>query len=162
MNRILLGLLLSLVPAIAGAQNQDYPGYIGVYVYEGNGGMQIDGFIRGTPAQALANNGEISRGDTIVELADRRTTTLAELHRARNSFGLDEEAMMVLRDRRGNHYHVWVSRNPATAKAEARADSIRYGGAGKGDGEKVRRKQGGDDAGDDAPQEGPKVRPKTK
>jgi hypothetical protein len=110
--------ICGLFAAPAGAQNPDYPGYLGVMVVEGNGGMQIRGFIRDTPAEMLAQDGNISRNDTIVKLAGRPTRTLQELRAARNRIPDGKEAKMVLRS--GNEfYHVWISRSEAVAAAMA-------------------------------------------
>lgn len=117
---LLFGFLVSLggVASSAAAQNPDYPGYLGVMVVEGNGGMQIRGFIRNTPAEELAKDGNISRNDTIVKLAGRPTRTLQELRAARNRIPEGKEAKMVLRS--GNElYHVWISRSEAVAAAAA-------------------------------------------
>lgn len=108
----------SLFAAPAVAQNPDYPGYLGVMVVEGNGGMLIRGFIRDTPAEMLAQDGNISRNDTIVKLGGRPTRTLQELRAARNRIPEGKEAKMVLRS--GNDlYHVWISRSEAVAAAIA-------------------------------------------
>ncbi len=116
------------------AQNTDYPGYLGVYVVEGNAGMQITGFIRETPAESLADDGEISRGDTILRVGGRTTSTHRQLLDARNRIPVDKEAKMILRDRRGGTYYVWISRNPAAAAyGRAAADAFRAGGRGTGD-----------------------------
>lgn len=108
----------------ASAQNPNYPGYLGVMVVEGNGGMLIRGFIRDTPAEQLAQDGNISRNDTIVKLGGRPTRTLQELRMARNRIPDGKEAKMVLRSG-GEFYHVWISRSEATAAAAAL-----YGSAG--------------------------------
>lgn len=117
---LVFGILVSLcsfaAPAVA--QNPNYPGYLGVMVVEGNGGMLIRGFIRDTPAEMLAQDGNISRNDTIVKLGGRPTRTLQELRTARNRIPDGKEAKMVLRS--GNdYYHVWISRSEAVAAAAA-------------------------------------------
>jgi hypothetical protein len=104
--------------APASAQNPNYPGYLGVMVVEGNGGMLIRGFIRDTPAEMLAQDGNISRNDTIVKLGGRPTRTLQELRMARNRIPDGKEAKMVLRSG-GEFYHVWISRSEAVAAAAA-------------------------------------------
>lgn len=127
------------------ADNPDFPGYLGVYVVEGNSGMQITSFIRDTPASQLSAAGEINTGDTIVRLAGRNTETLQALRQARNQIPMDKEAKMILRDRRGQSYYVWISRNEAMAAAAAPgsaapgaprgaapADTFRSGGRGTG------------------------------
>jgi len=109
----------------ASAQNPNYPGYLGVMVAEGNGGMQIRSFIPDTPAEQLAMDGNIVRNDTIVKLAGRPTRTLQELRAARNQIPYGKEAKMVLRS--GNdYYHVWISRSEAVAAAAV------YGSANPG------------------------------
>lgn len=130
------------------AQNTNYPGYLGVFVQEANGGMQITGFIRRTPAAALANQGEISSRDVITKLAGKPTRTLNELKAARNSIPEGKEAKMVLRSG-GQSYHVWIARNEAAAAAAAAPDQFYRGGAGEGDDEDIRDARGrGDNSGD--------------
>jgi hypothetical protein len=113
-----VGLVLStaLAAGSASAQNPNYPGYLGVMVVEGNGGMLIRGFIRDTPAEMLAQDGNISRNDTIVKLGGRPTRSLQELRFARNRIPEGKEAKMVLRSG-GELYHVWISRSEAMAAA---------------------------------------------
>jgi len=94
------------------AQNENYPGYIGVFVVEGNGGMKITGFIQDTPAAALAEEGGLNRNDTIVKLGGRLTRSLSELKFARNRIPEGQDAKMLLRNSQG-YYHVWISRSPA-------------------------------------------------
>ncbi|MCE9605527.1 MAG: hypothetical protein K8U03_11595 [Planctomycetia bacterium] len=107
---------LCFVAEAASAQNPDYPGYLGVYVVEGNGGMRISNFIRNTPAAELAQQGNIARNDTITKLGGRPTRTLQELRVARNRIPEGKEAKMVLKS--GNeYYHVWIGRSEATAAA---------------------------------------------
>lgn len=127
--------------ATASGQNPDFPGYLGVYVVEGNSGMRITGFIEDTPAWELADLGGINRGDTIVKLGGRSTQTLSQLRSARNRIPLDQEAKMILRGPQGLYY-VWISRSPAVAamslpqaRAAAPADAgdrIMRGGRGEG------------------------------
>jgi hypothetical protein len=136
-------LTLGMAARGAWADNPNFPGYLGVYVVESNGGMQITSFIRDTPAAALAASGEINRGDTIVRLAGRNTRTLQQLLQARNSIPMDKEAKMVLRDRFGQAYYVWISRNEPTAAAAAPADTFRRGGAGEGSEGDFRDRPGG-------------------
>jgi len=102
-------LLTLLILALAKAADTE-PGYLGVYVSPVRGGMQITAFIKGTPAGQLEASGEMSRGDLIVKLAGRSIASLEDLKAARGLIKPGEEAKMVLRDRRGNIYHVWVSR----------------------------------------------------
>lgn len=141
LNVLLAMLVLGIAQvSVVHAQNPNFPGYLGVYVVESTGGMQITGFIRDTPAAALAEFGDISSGHTIVRLGGRATRTLGELHAARNRIPLDKEAKMILRDRRGDYYYVWISRSPAVAAAQARGaapmrgapDEFRKGGRGTG------------------------------
>ena len=135
----LLAMGASVVGAnLCQAQNADFPGYLGVYVVEGDDGMQITGFIRDTPAAGLAKQGGIRQNETITRLAGRPTRTLTELRKARNLIPLEKEAKMVLLDRRGNLKHVWISRNPPTYAGPGRAamaapDTFHEGGAGAGD-----------------------------
>ena len=127
--------------ATASGQNPDFPGYLGVYVVEGNNGMRITGFIEDTPAWELADLGGINRGDTIVKLGGRSTQTLSQLRSARNRIPLDQEAKMILRGPQGLYY-VWISRSPAVAamslpqaRSAAPADAgdrITRGGRGEG------------------------------
>lgn len=166
MNRssMLMAGLLLLLPGVLFAQgpNQDYPGYLGVFVVEGNGGMTITGFIDDTPARALADNGEINRKDTIIKLAGKPTPTLKRLRQARNSFLPNQKARMVLQEPNGNRYHVWITRNPATAAIVKPADSFSAAAEGDGDGPDVLPADEGD--GDDSNEnegdgEGPDVVP---
>ena len=113
-STLALTVALSSLASFASAQNPDYPGYLGVYVQEGNGGMRITSFIRNTPAEALAKQGDISRGDTIVRLGGRPTRTLTELRAARNRIPDGKEAKMILASG-GAMYHVWISRSEAVA-----------------------------------------------
>ena len=108
------------------AQNPDYPGYLGVYVMEGNGGMRITNFIRNTPAAALARQGDIRTNDTIIKLGGRPTRTLSELRSARNLIPDGKEAKMILSSR-GRTYHVWISRSEAVAAAYGAAGSAQPG-----------------------------------
>jgi len=154
---------LSSLASSASAQNPDYPGYLGVYVQEGNGGMRITSFIRNTPAETLAKQGDIRRGDTIVRLGGRPTRTLTELRAARNRIPDGKEAKMILSSG-GAMYHVWISRSEAVAAAaapgasgsaqprSAAPDRFYKGGAGEGDEGDFRDARGG--AGAPAPDEG--------
>jgi hypothetical protein len=128
----------------ATAQNQEFPGYIGVYVNEGNFGMQIANFIRQTPAARLANTGNISVGETIVRLAGMDTQTLQELRQARNRIPYGREGKMILRRPNGTFHTVWISRNEpvaaapagrfgAAAPTAAAPDEFRAGSEGRGD-----------------------------
>lgn len=133
-------------PAMSHAQNPNYPGYLGVYVLPSGGGMRIDSFIPRTPAQELNAAGGIGHNDTILRLGGRATGSLAELRQARDRIPMNMEAKMVLRDRSGDIYHVWISRNvaarPARAGAapKAMADTFRKGGRGYGGDENFRER----------------------
>jgi hypothetical protein len=134
MNRMTIASVLALsalsaVGSSAYGQNQNYPGYLGVYVVEGNGGMRISGFIPDTPAEQLAFDGGLDRYDTIVRLGGRPTRSLSELRFARNRIPDGQEAKMVLRTRQGDYYYVWIARSPAVAMAIAPGQ---YGSAGPG------------------------------
>jgi hypothetical protein len=157
-SSILLASLLFLSPSLLFAQDNDYAGYLGVFVVEGNGGMTITGFIDDTPAKALSENGEISRKDTIIKLAGKPTTTLKRLRQARNSFLPSQKARMVLQEPNGNRYHVWITRNPATAAAARPADSFSRAHEGDGDGPDVVPVEEGDGDGD-SDGDGPDVVP---
>jgi len=112
-----VGSLVGLgVPATASAQNPNFPGYLGVYVVEGNGGMRITNFIRNTPAEGLALQGDIRRNDVIVKLGGRPTRTLQQLREARNRIPDGQEAKMVLYSG-GQAYYVWIARSEAVAAA---------------------------------------------
>jgi hypothetical protein len=111
---ICAALLLSASGSLAQAQNPDYPGYLGVYVAEGNGGMRITGFIDGTPADELAGAGEIDFNDTILSLNGRATRTLGQLKAARNNIPDGYEAKMVFRTSRGVVRHCWIGRSEST------------------------------------------------
>jgi len=136
---------------LAYGQNQNYPGYLGVYVVEGNGGMRINGFIADTPAEQLALDGGLNRYDTIVSLGGRFTRSLSELRYARNRIPEGVDAKMVLRTRQGNVYHVWIGRSPAVAMAIAPGQygSAGPGAANPGAGAPDRFYRGGDGQGDD-------------
>lgn len=127
---LLFGLLAANVNP-ANGQNPYFPGYLGVYVMNGDRGMTITGFIRNTPARALAEQGRLSRQDTILRLGGMPTRTLSELQSARNCIPPGKEGKMVLRDRWGGYYHVWISRSDSVAAASAPAE-FRDGGAGVG------------------------------
>jgi len=143
-------LLVGLLSLISGTvmANDDYPGYLGVYVVEGNGGMTITGFIEDTPARALADSGEINRQDTIIKLAGKPTPTLKRLRQARNSFLPHQKARMVLQEPNGNRYHVWITRNAATAADSRPADSFSAAQEGDGDGPDVAPIEGGEGEGE--------------
>lgn len=140
-----LALLSGLVfAAESRGQNQDYPGHLGVFVMPDNYGMQIQGFIRDTPAEALAQAGDLARRDTIVRLGGQRTRSLQELIWARNRIPEGKEAKMVMKDRSGGVYHVWIWRSDAVAMTpgpgfgRAQASSappvqMRVGGRGEGE-----------------------------
>lgn len=121
-----------LAPGILRAQNPNYPGYLGVYVEENDGGMQIIGFILRTPAARLAALGELNRYDTIVKLAGHRTQSLAELRWARNTIPFGKEGKMVLRTPSDSFYFVWISRNRPGVYGAVAPDEIRPGGVGPG------------------------------
>jgi hypothetical protein len=143
-----------LAVALAGtasshAQNPNYPGYLGVYVVSDGEGMRIDSFIPRTPAQRLAADGGIGRYDTILRLGGRATRSLSELKNARDRIPMNMEAKMVLRDRSGDVYHVWISRNVAAQPArggvygaapKALPDTFRKGGRGEGGDENFRER----------------------
>ena len=142
-------------------QNPNYPGYIGVYVVVGNGGMRITGFIRDTPAAYLAEGGQLDRNDTIVRLAGRSTRTLTELRNARNNLDPDKFSKMIVRKANGDFYYLWVTVSPAVAMARnpndpgsanlsesagpAGADRIIPGGRGTGGDQDFRPKTDEDD-----------------
>lgn len=127
---ILAGLVIVGLGRAALPQNPDFPGYIGVYVVEGNGGMQITSFIPDTPAAEFAARGEIRRGDIITRIGRYNTPSIQDLRYARNSIPLDSEAKMILRDPQGFRRYVWISRNEQTAAAAAPAGSRSYGAPG--------------------------------
>jgi hypothetical protein len=116
------------------AQNPNYPGYLGVFVDESNGGMRITGFIRDTPAARLAADGGLSRNDVILKLGNRWTRTLGELKAARDRIPDDQEAKMILRSSDGLYY-VWISRNEAAATGLGApgGDTFSRGAPGVGD-----------------------------
>lgn len=130
---VLAGLfgLLAVNADRASGQNPNYPGYLGVYVMEGHRGMTITGFIPETPARVLAEQGSISRNDTIVRLAGLPTRTLYELRYARNCIPAGKEAKMLIREPSGGYYHVWISRSDAIAAASGPAE-FRAGSEGVG------------------------------
>ncbi len=155
-----------LATSVSHAQNPNFPGYLGVYVLGDGEGMRIESFIPRTPAQRLAEAGGISRYDSILRLGGRPTRTLNELRNARDRIPMNMEAKMVLRDRSGDLYHVWISRNVAARPARAGAygaapkalpDNFRPGGRGEGGNENFRERTapnlgdeggGNDDGGD--------------
>ena len=148
--------VVGAIACVALSQNPDYPGYIGVYVIEGNGGMEITGFIPNTPAAEFAAMGEMRRGDIINRIGRYSTRTLQELRYARNSIPQDMEGKMVLFDQQGYRRHLWISRNEGQAAAAAPAapgtraapangapDRFNKGGRGEGsEGEDYRRRTG--------------------
>jgi hypothetical protein len=186
---IAAALVLSAGGSPAYGQNPNYPGYLGVFVVEGNGGMRINGFIPNTPAEELSLNSEMNRYDTIVKLAGRPTRSLSELRFARNQILDGHEAKMLLRTRQGDYYHVWITRSPAVvmstgpggtsssaAPSQGAPDRFKYGGTGQGGSQDIRRIGGdgeeGDSVGSPAPKapaprgnaspddDGPDIRPK--
>ena len=182
-GRLAIAAALALTAALSASgnraygQNPNYPGYIGVYVVEGNSGMRITGFIRDTPAADLAEGGILGRNDTIMRLAGRPTRTLSELRSARNRLDPEQEAKMIVRKPDGDVYHMWVSlsppvvmsRNPnefgatsGSAAPPAAADRIVPGGEGTGGDQDFRPKgSGGNDEGGSfgrpAPGSGPRA-----
>jgi hypothetical protein len=122
-------LALSVCGNMAFGQNPNYPGYLGVMVVEGNGGMRINNFIPDTPAEQLAFEGGIGRYHTIVRLGGRPTRSLTELRSARNRIPDGQEAKMVLRTQQGDYYYVWIARSPAVAMMQAPGT---YGSAAPG------------------------------
>lgn len=139
--------LTATVPVLA--NNPNFPGYLGVYVFEDFGGMQISGFIPNTPADQLASMGEISEGDTIIRLGGERTRSLQELRNARNQIPMNMEAKMILRDRFGDIYHVWISRSAAMAamardgqQPRSMPDRFMRGGRGEGSDGDLRPERG--------------------
>jgi hypothetical protein len=172
-RRIAIAAALALSAALSTSgnrlwgQNPNYPGYLGVYVVEGNGGMRITGFIRNTPAERLAMDDGIFRNDTIVRLAGRSTRTLGELKSARNTIPLDQEAKMLLRSSDGEYYFVWISRSePVAASAgpggrfgsaapQAGApDEFSEGGRGQGGNQDFRPKGSGEGGSSGSPAPG--------
>lgn len=141
------------------AQNQQYPGYLGVNVQEDVDGMEIISFIPRTPAARLARQGEISEGDIIVKLAGRQTRTLQELREARSKIPVGSEGKMVLIDGSGNYFFVWIGRNAGgnAGSSSANADGVRRGGRGDGQNEPDIRSSRGAASPDG---ENPDVRPK--
>lgn len=127
-------------------QNPSYPGYLGVRVYGHRYGMQIKNFIPDTPAFELAERGGIGRNDVITRLGGRPTRSMNELLRARDRIPDGMEAKMVLRDRFGDYYYVWIGRNDeaVAAAADGREPAMMYrsGGAGQGDAGEDFRPQG--------------------
>jgi hypothetical protein len=144
---IAAALVLSAGGSLAHGQNPNYPGYLGVYVVEGNGGMRISGFIRDTPAEELSLNGDMNRYDTIVRLAGRSTRSLNELRFARNRIPDGQEAKMILRTPQGDYYYVWISRSPAVAMSPGPGGT--YGSAAPGSGAPDRIQVGGQGQGGD-------------
>jgi hypothetical protein len=136
---------LFVLSGFALAQNPNYPGHLGVFVVEGNGGMQITGFIRDTPAADLASQGGLSRNDTILRLGGKPTRSLGELKAARNRIPEGQEGKMILRGRNGT-YHVWISRSEAVAASIAPGgDKFSSVAPGSGnEGEDFRPKGGGE------------------
>jgi hypothetical protein len=129
---ICAALLMSASGSLVRADNPDYPGYLGVYVAEGNGGMRITGFIPETPADYLSMDGAINRNDTILFLNGRATRTLSQLKNARNSIDLGEEGKMVFRTSRGVIRHCWIGRTDPTVVEPNRGD--RFSDVQDGDG----------------------------
>jgi hypothetical protein len=127
------------------AQNPNFPGYLGVYVVEGNGGMRITGFIRNTPAEQLAMDDGIFRNETIVRLAGRPTRTLSELKYARNTIPLDQEAKMVLRTPNGGYHYVWIGRSEPSVASPGPGGT--YGSAAPGAGAPDEFSEGGEGQG---------------
>jgi len=139
-------LALSACGNLAYGQNPNYPGYLGVMVVEGNGGMRITNFIPDTPAEQLAFDGGIGRYHTIVRLGGRSTRSLSELRYARNRIPDGQEAKMILRSQQGDYYYVWIARSPAVAMMQAPGS---YGSANPGQGAPDRFYKGGTGQGGD-------------
>lgn len=103
-------LLLSVGTAAAQQANNQFKGYLGVYVVPAEGGMRISNFIRNTPAEMLSLQGDIARNHTIFKLGGLPTRSLNELRMARDRIPEGQEAKMLVRGPDGV-YHVWISRN---------------------------------------------------
>jgi hypothetical protein len=152
--RFAIAAALALTAAVSASgtrvygQNPNYPGYLGVYVVEGNTGMRITGFIRDTPAEQLALDEGIFRNDTIVRLAGRATRSLSELKYARNTIPLDQEAKMLLRTPNGGYRYVWIGRSEPSAASPGPGGT--FGSAAPGAGAPDQFSEGGEGKGGEA------------
>jgi hypothetical protein len=107
---LIVGNTVVLQSASAQEPSTQYKGYLGVYVVPTDGGMRIQRFIPDTPAEQLAQQGEIGKNHTIYKLGGMPTRSLTELRAARDRIPEGQEAKMLVRGPDGV-YHVWISRN---------------------------------------------------